>query len=236
MILPRSRNVSKEYWLSIKVSQNFVLESAKSYSALSAKIIELFNTFKNRYGSRKLSEELLGIGMVCHRKKVAKIMEENNLIPCGYKKFKVTTTNSNHKYKVFDNLLDRNSSAQKPNQVYVGDITYIRADQGWLYLATVIDLFSRKLVGYKMSSRMPKDLVISALHNALKSRGYPENVIFHTDRGSQYASNQYKQFLKSHNLIGSMSRKGNCWDNAVAESFFATLKKEYVYQTQFKTR
>jgi len=212
------------------------LEAAKSHVELSKKVIELFEQFKKRYGSRKLSEELLKLGILCHRKKVAKIMDENNLIPCGYKKFKVTTTNSNHKYKVFDNLLDRNFSVQKPNQVYVGDITYIHTDQGWLYLATVIDLFSRKLVGYKMSSRMTKDLVISALHNALKSRGYPKNVIVHTDRGSQYASNQYKQFLKSHNLIGSMSRKGDCWDNAVAESFFATLKKEYVYQTQFKTR
>ena len=124
----------------------------------------------------------------------------------------------------------------KPNQVYVGDITYIRTNEGWLYLATVIDLFSRKLVGYSMGSRMTKDLVIVALQKALKSRGYPKGVIFHSDRGSQYASNEYKRVLKQLGCIGSMSKKCDCWDNAVAESFFATLKKEYVYQTIFKTR
>lgn len=212
------------------------LEATKEYQLLTQKLIGLFAKFKNRYGSRKLSEELAKMGIICSRKKVATIMQENKLLPCGYKTFKITTTNSNHKYKVFDNLLARNFKVEKPNLVYVGDITYIRTDQGWLYLATVIDLFSRKLVGYKMSKRMTTDLVISALHNALQSRGYPKNVIVHSDRGSQYASNRYKQFLKSHNLIGSMSRKGDCWDNAVAESFFATLKKEYIYQTSFKTR
>jgi len=118
----------------------------------------------------------------------------------------------------------------------VGDITYIRTNEGWLYLATVIDLFSRKIIGYNMSNRMTKDLVIGALQKALKSRGYPKGVVVHSDRGSQYASNEYKRILKQLGCIGSMSRKGDCWDNAVAESFFATLKKEYVYQTTFNTR
>ena len=212
------------------------LQKAKEHQELTQKVINLFTKFKKRYGSRRIVQELEKMGIKCKREKVSSIMEENNLVACGYKKFKVTTTNSNHKYKVFDNLLERNFIVDKPNQVYVGDITYIRTDEGWLYLATVIDLFSRKLVGYKMSSRMTKDLVIGALQNALHARGYPKNVVIHSDRGSQYASNEYKRFLKQHNLIGSMSRKGDCWDNAVAESFFATLKKEYVYQTHFKNR
>jgi putative transposase len=212
------------------------LVRAQEYKALTEKVIKVFTESKNRYGSRKIADKLAKNSIGCNRKKVAVIMHENNLIPCGYKKLKVTTTNSNHKYKVFDNLLNRNFKVDKPNQVYVGDITYIRTNEGWVYLATVIDLFSRKLVGYKTSNRMTADLVVSALHNALKSRGYPKGVIVHSDRGSQYASNQYKRFLKDNSLVGSMSKKGDCWDNAVAESFFATLKKEYVYQTVFKTR
>jgi putative transposase len=166
---------------------------------------------------------------------VSNVMRENKLFVVSRKKYRVTT-NSNHKYKVFDNLLNRNFKVNKPNQVYVGDITYIRTLEGWLYLATVIDLYSRKIIGYKMSNRMTKDLVISALLRALKSRGYPKNVIVHSDRGSQYASNEYKRILKLYGLRGSMSKKGDCWDNAVAESFFATLKKEYVHHTNFKTR
>ncbi len=137
---------------------------------------------------------------------------------------------------MFDNLLERNFIVDKPNQVYVGDITYIRTAEGWLYLAVVIDLYSRKVIGYKMSNRMTKDIVISALLNALKARGYPKGVIIHSDRGSQYASNEYKRILKQYGLLGSMSKKGDCWDNAVAESFFASLKKEYVHHTAFATR
>jgi transposase InsO family protein len=163
-------------------------------------------------------------------------MRENNLVVAGYKRYKVTTTNSDHKYKVFDNLLERNFIVDKPNQAYVGDITYIRTNEGWLYLAIVIDLFSRKIIGYNMSNRMTKDLVIGALQKALKYRGYPKGVVVRSDRGSQYASNEYKRILKQLGCIGSISRKGDCWDNAVAESFFATLKKEYVYQTTFNTR
>ena len=163
-------------------------------------------------------------------------MKVNDLVPVGYYQYNVTTTNSNHKYKVFDNLLERNFSADRPNHAWVGDITYIPTNEGWLYLATVIDIYSRKLIGYQMSNRMTKDLVISALSKALKNRDYPTGVIVHSDRGSQYASNDYKAALAKHNLLGSMSKKGDCWDNAVAESFFATIKKELVYQTTFKTR
>jgi transposase InsO family protein len=212
------------------------LGKAQYYNYVSQLVISLFYKYKRRYGAERLSGELNKLGINYSPRKVSIIMRENHLLVAGYKKFRVTTTNSNHKYKVFDNLLERNFTVNKPNQVYVGDITYIRTNEGWLYLATVIDLFSRKLVGYSMGSRMTKDLVIVALQKALKSRGYPKGVIFHSDRGSQYASNEYKRVLKQLGCIGSMSKKCDCWDNAVAESFFATLKKEYVYQTIFKTR
>ena len=120
---------------------------------------------------------------------------------------------------VFDNILNRQFIVPRANYAWVGDITYIATDEGWLYLAIVIDLYSNKVIGHAMSDRINKQLVINALNNALKNRGYPIGVIVHTDRGSQYASNAYKSLLKQYKLVGSMSRKGNCWDNAVAENF-----------------
>lgn len=212
------------------------LQDAQYYNYISQLVINLFYKYKCRYGVERLGNKLNKLGINCSSRKISVIMRENNLVVTGYKRFKVTTTNSNHKHKVFDNLLNRNFTVDKPNQVFVGDITYIKTDEGWLYLSTVIDLYSRKLVGYKMSSKMTKDLVIGALQSALKSRGYPKGVIVHSDRGSQYASNEYKRILEQFKCVGSMSKKGDCWDNAVAESFFATLKKEYIYQTTFKTR
>lgn len=212
------------------------LEKRRHEEQLTQSIIEAFHKFKSRYGARRVTEKLNCNNIKCSYDKVSKIMRDNKLHVLGYKRFKVTTTNSNHKYKVFDNLLERNFAVAAPNQAFVGDITYIRTNEGWLYLATVIDLFSRKVIGYKMSNRMTKDLVISALLMALKARNFPKNVIVHSDRGSQYASKAYKHVLAMYGLRGSMSKKGDCWDNAVAESFFATLKKEYVHQTMFKTR
>lgn len=220
-------------WLS---NYKTCMQRVADYEILSSSIVKLFANFKSRYGSRRITDELNKAGIKVNRKKVMAIMHKNNLVPTGYKKFKVTTTDSNHKQRVFDNLLKRNFKAARPNQVFVSDITYIRTNEGWLYLATVIDLFSRKLVGYEMGNRMTKDLVIRALQKALKARNYPKGIIVHSDRGSQYASNEYKRLLKQHGLLGSMNKKADCWDNAVAESFFATLKKEYVYQTAFKTR
>lgn len=231
-LLELSRSAYYE-WLDNK---DRYLQKSREHEQLTQYITNVFIKSKYRYGVKRITQELNKQGIVCNDKKVAKIMRDNNLYPAGYKKFKVTTTNSNHKYKVFDNLLNRNFTIDRPDLVWVSDITYIKTDEGWLYLATVIDLFSRKLIGYKMSSRMTKDLVIGALYNALQARNYPKNVIVHSDRGSQYASNEYKRILKLHHLQGSMSKKGDCWDNAVAESFFATLKKEYVHQVTFTTR
>lgn len=132
-------------------------------------------------------------------------------------------------------MLERNFDLKQPNKAWVCDITYLWTDEGWYYLAVVIDLFSRKVIGFKLSDRMTKELVIDALKDAYRNRKCPTGVVVHSDRGSQYASNEYKRVLSSYGLIGSMSRKGDCWDNAVPESFFATLKKEYVYQTKLRT-
>lgn len=218
--------------------RNYEARQAKAQKehALAQKVIVAFNRSHCTYGGVRLYQRLQKDNILCSYRQVLDIMKINDLVPCYNKKHKVTTTNSNHKYKELDNLLSRDFKASAPDVALVGDITYIRTDEGWLYLATVIDLFSRKIIGYQISNRMTRDLVISALQKALKARNYPKNVVVHSDRGSQYASNEYKATLAMYQLRGSMSRKGDCWDNAVAESFFATLKKEYVYQTSFKTR
>lgn len=151
------------------------------------------------------------------------------------KKYKVTT-NSDHKQPVFDNVLAREFTAAAPDQAYVTDITYIWTREGWLYLAVFIDLFSRRVVGWSMGSRMKARLATDALRRALWRR-YPEaGLIVHSDRGSQYASNAYRRLLKANDFVGSMSRKGDCWDNAVAESYFASLKKERVQWRHYQTR
>lgn len=146
------------------------------------------------------------------------------------------TTDSNHPYAVSPNLLARQFTVSKPNQVWVGDITYLQTIEGWLYLAVMIDLFSRQVVGWQMSSRIDQTLVNDALNAALLSRGNPQGVMIHTDRGSQYCAASFRKIITGYKLIQSMSRKGNCWDNAVAESFFASLKKQRVYGYPLTTR
>lgn len=190
---------------------------------------------KQRYGSMKITKVLKNKGIKCGHNLVAKLMHKNKLKSVVSQKFKATT-NSKHNLEVFDNVLDRQFIVPKPNYAWVSDITYISTNKGWLYLATVIDLYSNQVIGYSMSARMNKQLVITALEKALKSRNYPSGVIVHSDRGSQYASKAYKVVLNLHGLIGSMSRKGNCWDNAIAENFFGIIKKEYINQTKFETR
>jgi putative transposase len=151
------------------------------------------------------------------------------------RKFRVTT-DSKHNLPVARNLLNRDFSATAPNQQYVGDITYIWTQEGWMYLAVIIDLYSRSVIGWSMQATMTRDLVCDALMMALWRRGFPSGVIFHSDRGSQYCSDDYQKILKHDGLICSMSRKGNCWDNSVAESFFHTLKTELTYTEIYATR
>lgn len=162
-------------------------------------------------------------------------MRENNLVPKAVRNFKATT-NSNHNYPASPNLLSRNFKMARVNQVWVSDITYIATDEGWLYLAAVMDLYSGKIIGWAMEERMTQELVISALRQAVKRHMPPRGVLLHSDRGVQYACKRYRNLLRSHGFVQSMSRKGNCWDNAPMESFFGTLKTELVYHEHYKTR
>jgi len=163
-------------------------------------------------------------------------MKEVGVVVKMKRKFKVRTTDSNHNYKISPNRLQRDFRTNVPDEVYVGDITYIRTQQGWLYLAVVIGLFSRKVVGWSMDDNMETPLVNNALKMALHTRRPAPNLIWHTDRGSQYASDTQRELLAEHDILQSMSRKGDCWDNAVCESFFHSLKTELVHHERFKTR
>lgn len=162
-------------------------------------------------------------------------MKQNNLFCKTKRKFKVTT-DSNHQLSIAPNVLQRNFVATQPNQKYVGDITYIWTAQGWMYLAVVIDLYSRKIVGWSMDKNMKAPLVNDALLMALWTRKPKKGLIWHTDQGSQYASDSHREIIDDHGIVQSMSRRGNCWDNAVAESFFHTLKTELTHHYNFKTR
>lgn len=210
-------------------------KQAIAETELVSKIIAAHNASHQRFGYRGVTRYLNEDGTACCSKLVLKLMHKYGLRSKVAKKFKATT-NSKHNLPVFDNVLNRVFSWDAPNMAWVSDITYVATSEGWLYLATVIDLYSRKVVGYAMSARMKKDLVIKALNNALANRGNPTGIIIHSDRGSQYASNDYRKLLEQHGLIGSMSRKGNCWDNAIAENFFGIIKKEFINHCNFKTR
>ena len=197
----------------------------------------IFVQGRKNYGTRRIKDKLVQrYGFIVSRRRIGRIMKELGLVAKTEKRYKINTTNSNHNLPVAPNLLNRDFYASNPDEKYVGDITYIPTNEGWLYLATVIDLYSRKVVGWSMDDTMKVSLVNNALNMALLSRKPPKGLIRHTDRGSQYASYSHRDLLQQNGIIQSMSRKGNCWDNAVAESFFKTLKSDLVYQTYFYTK
>jgi len=210
-------------------------EQATSRRRLIGIIKEVHEESKRSYGSPRVHRELIARGEICCENTVARYMRENDIAAKTKRKFK-QTTDSNHSLPVAKNLLDRDFDQFEPNTVWVSDITYIPTREGWLYLATVLDLFGRKVVGWSMSDRINRHLVMDALTMAVKNRRPPPNLIHHSDRGSQYASHDFQDLLDEHDMICSMSRKGNCWDNAVAESFFRSLKTELVYHEDFATR
>lgn len=187
------------------------------------------------YGSRRMMKALTLRGYPMNRDKARKLMREAGVQVRHRKKFKVTT-NSNHKQPVFDNLVQREFAVPQLDRVYASDVTYIWTQEGWLYLAVVIDLCSRKIVGWSMGAQMKAQLVCDALTMALWQRRPPAGLIHHSDRGSQYASKAFRRLLKAHEFQGSMSRRGNCWDNAVVESFFGSLKQERVQWCSYQTR
>jgi len=198
-------------------------------------IKQIWKNSHHLYGYRRIHAELRSQGLYCNRKRILSLMYQNNIAAKTKKKFK-KTTNSNHSNYTSPNLLEQNFRVNSPNEVWVADITYISTYEGWLYLAVVLDLYSRKVVGWSMSNRMTSQLVINSLENAITDRKPEVGLFFHSDRGSQYSSGEFRRLLKKHEIIQSMSGNGNCYDNAVAESFFHTLKTELVYWIKYKTR
>jgi transposase InsO family protein len=192
-------------------------------------------TGRGAYGSPRVHEELKAGGIAVSRKRVARIMRELGLEGCRKRRFKATT-DSKHHLPVADNVLDRKFEVEAPNVAWVTDITYVWTGEGWLYLAAILDLFSRRVVGFAMSERIDRALVLDALSAAVGRRVPNAGLLHHSDRGTQYASDDYQEALDALGVVCSMSRKGNCWDNAVAESFFATLKTECTYPRRFATR
>ena len=192
---------------------------------------------KGRYGSPKITEELKFKGVSISRPRVARMMRSEGIRSIIHKRYRVSTTDSKHNYQVSDNHLKRNFKTQSPGQVWVSDITYIATYQGWLYLTIIMDLYDRKIIGWALSRTLTTtDTIMAAWRMALINRPISSQLIFHSDRGVQYASNEFRQVLNNKPVTQSMSRKADCWDNAVAENFFKILKSELIYHSKFQTR
>ena len=205
---------------------------APAVCALSLQIKAVFHASGGVYGSRRIRAALQAQGLLIGRHRIRQLMQQHGLRPKWRRKF-VHTTDSKHDLPLADNLLNRQFAPVAANQAWVADITYIRTRQGWLYLAAVLDLFSRKVIGWAMAPSMPASLVCAALQMALAHRQPAAGLMVHSDRGSQYASAEYQSLLTRHGLCCSMSRKGNCWDNSVMERFFLSLKMERVWQRDY---
>jgi len=202
---------------------------------LSKRVVAVHVANKRRYGSPRVHAELKATGQPVGRKRVARLMRENALVARTRRRFR-TTTDSNHSFPVAPNLLARNFTARGPNQAWVTDITFIWTQQGWLYLAVILDLFSRRVVGWATSRNVDRHLALAALDMALAQRRPTGELVHHSDRGSTYASGDYRKALETRGIECSMSRKGDCWDNAVAESFFSSLKREMEDIDSFESR
>ncbi|MEK4877949.1 MULTISPECIES: IS3 family transposase [unclassified Paenibacillus] len=200
------------------------------------RITYYFHDTQGRYGSPKITILLQREGHKVSERTVGKYMRELGFRSCVAKKFRVNTTDSNHDLPIAPNLLNQQFSTQKPNQAWVADITYIPCREGRMYLASVLDLCTREIVGWRLDDRMTTDLVLGALDDAYKAKCPKKDLIHHSDRGSQYASEDYRKRLVKYKMKASMSRKGNCYDNACIESFHSLLKKEFIYCTRFKTK
>lgn len=193
-----------------------------------------YETSRQTYGAPRILEDLRDLGYRTSRKRVQRLMRAAGLRATPPKRY-VATTDARHRLPVAQNVLGRDFTATGPNQKWGCDITYIETEEGWLYLAVVVDLFSRRIVGQAMSASLAWGLVEEAFRTALARRGAVVGLVHHSDRGSQYAATDYQHLLACCGIVSSMSRKGNCWDNAPVESFFATLKKELVHRRRFRT-
>jgi len=208
----------------------------KRRKALLARITWFFHDAAKRYGSPKITKLLKKEGWTVSERLVGKLMRENNLRSCVSKKFRVQTTDSNHTNPIAPNVLNQQFTTTEPNKVWVTDITYVPCREGQLYLASVLDLYTRKIVGWKLGDQMTTDLILGALDKAYEAKKPAEGLLHHSDRGSQYTSEEYRKRLKKYKMKASMSRKGNCYDNACIESFHSVLKKEFIYCTRFRTK
>jgi putative transposase len=204
-------------------------------AALVVEIRAIHAEVKARYGSPRIHAELVARGRACCVNTVAKLMRDEGIAAKTARKFRCTT-DSDHDLPVADNLLDRQFNPSEANEVWVADITYIPTREGWLYLAAVEDLYSRRVVGWSIADHLESRLVVDALELAVQRRLPDEGLLAHSDRGNQYASEHYQLLLAKHGIACSMSRKADCWDNAPMESFFASLKKELVHDADFATR
>ena len=200
---------------------------------IDAEIREIYDGSKGRYGSPKITRELQDRGRKVDKNRVARRMREAGLRSKIRRKYRVTT-DSKHQFPVAPNLLARNFTSEVPDKVWVSDITYLATRSGWLYLTVIIDLFSRMVVGWALSSSLSHEMVVAALKRAVRKRRPGKGLVFHSDRGVQYACTDFRKELSEHGFIQSMSRKGNCWDNAVAESFFGIMKTELVYHEKYE--
>lgn len=207
---------------------------AQSNQRLIEKIKRIHQSSYETYGSPRIHAELLAMGESCSRPRVARLMKAEKIVAKMHKKFKKTTQQSSKPYFVGDDLIQQEFTADQPNEAWVSDITYILTQEGWIYCAMILDLFSRKIVGLSIDSRMTAELVLKALKQALTHRKPPAGVIHHSDRGSQYTSKALKMLADDYGVQISMGRVANAFDNAVAESFFHTLKTELIYFCQYK--
>lgn len=210
-------------------------KQAQEHQELIPKIKKIFIESRATYGYRRVSDALKKQAENCGKHRTASLMRKLKLSPTIKRRFKVTT-DSNHDKPIFSNVLNRRFNPTQVNQAWTSDITYISTNQGWLYLAVVMDLYSRTIVGWAMDKHMTEELVINALKMALFNRKISAGLLLHSDRGSQYASQAYQRLLNQQGIICSMSRKGNCWDNSPMESFFRSLKVECIYRQTFEER
>lgn len=210
-------------------------QSQRTDMVVLAHIREQFALSLGSYGRPRMTEELKELGLDVGHRRVGRLMHENSITVKRNKKFKATT-DSNHSFNIAPNLLNRNFHADAPNQKWAGDISYVWTQEGWLYLAVILDLHSRRVIGWAASNRMKRDLSIRALKMAIALRRPPKGCIHHTDRGSQYCSHDYQKILRQHGFQVSMSGTGNCYDNAAVETFFKTIKAELLWQRSWRTR
>jgi len=210
-------------------------DRAKKDAALKVQILAAHAASDKTYGSPRIHKDLKTAGENVGRKRVARLMQDEGIEGQRKRRFRVTT-DSRHSHPVAANKLNRDFTVSAPNKVWVSDITYIWTREGWMYLAAILDLFSRRVVGWSIEPYVDRTLALDALGMALRTRRPEPGLLHHSDRGVQYASGDYQKLLAEHGIDCSMSRKGDCWDNAVAESFFSTLKAERVHRTDYVTR